>query len=231
MKRRAMKLLLLLLAGAIINVAVAWGCAFYPGERGSVVHKKCFDQTDGTELFVADLRRWALWRVSCTRNREAVHLYPPPHYVRLDDVLPSWSRFRTHMNNGSYDSWSEFAYGWPRPSLYCGDTHKSSALGFSPIPLGNRHLPIDPIFPGFAINTIFYAAVLWVLFAVPGRVRRWLRIKRGQCASCGYSLRGSVSEQCPECGRRPDFSWFLRRRTRPIPRVVARNTPSIESLH
>jgi hypothetical protein len=68
-------------------------------------------------------------------------------------------------------------------------------------------LPVRATFPGFAINTIFYAAVLWaglwVVFAVPVKVRRWRRIKRGQCASCGYSLRGhdaSGGEKCPECG-------------------------------
>ena len=41
---------------------------------------------------------------------------------------------------------------------------------------------------GFAINTIFYAAIVWMLFAVPGAVRRRVRIRCGQCASCGYSL-------------------------------------------
>ena len=57
------------------------------------------------------------------------------------------------------------------------------------------------IWPGLAINTIFYAAILWMIFAAPGAVRRWRRIKRGQCASCGYSLRGtSHVEKCPECG-------------------------------
>ena len=43
-------------------------------------------------------------------------------------------------------------------------------------------------------------AIVWMLFAVPGAVRRRVRIKRGQCASCGYSLRGITSEKCPECG-------------------------------
>src|SRR5262245_26981240 len=37
MKRRAMKLVLFLLAGAIINVAVAWGCALWCVEFGMQV--------------------------------------------------------------------------------------------------------------------------------------------------------------------------------------------------
>jgi hypothetical protein len=61
-------------------------------------------------------------------------------------------------------------------------------------------LPFIPLWPGFAINTIFYAAIVWMLFMGPGAVRRRVRRKRGQCAACGYSLRGNVSDKCPECG-------------------------------
>ena len=65
---------------------------------------------------------------------------------------------------------------------------------------GLGEFPTSPIWPSFAINTVFYAVVLWMLFALPRAVRRRVRIRRGQCASCGYSLRESVSEKCPECG-------------------------------
>ena len=64
-------------------------------------------------------------------------------------------------------------------------------------------LPIRPIWPGFAINTIFYTAILWLLFAAPGFIRRRIRIKRGRCGACGYDLRGqpaSGDRTCPECG-------------------------------
>jgi hypothetical protein len=58
------------------------------------------------------------------------------------------------------------------------------------------------IWPGFAINTVFYAATLWLLFAAPFALRKWRRIKHGLCPKCGYDLRGGVagSAVCPECG-------------------------------
>ena len=59
-------------------------------------------------------------------------------------------------------------------------------------------VPIFPIPLGFAINTIFYAAILWLLFAVPGFVRRRIRIKRGLCQACGYPI--GTSDVCTECG-------------------------------
>ena len=66
-----------------------------------------------------------------------------------------------------------------------------------------RVLPLRPIWPGFAINTIFYAALLWMLWLSPFVVRRVVRRRRGRCINCGYDLRGTSGgggEVCPECG-------------------------------
>ena len=65
-----------------------------------------------------------------------------------------------------------------------------------------RALPLRPIWPGFAINTIFYAAILWLLTLGPFTARRMIRRKRGQCIKCGYDLRGTSEGGCPECGWR-----------------------------
>ena len=64
-----------------------------------------------------------------------------------------------------------------------------------------RFVPICPIWPGFAINTILYAAILWLPFAALGRFRRRRRIKRGLCPKCAYDLRGGNHAACPECGK------------------------------
>ncbi len=63
-------------------------------------------------------------------------------------------------------------------------------------------LPLYPIWPGFVINTLFYAAILWLVAFAPLKFRRYLRHKRGQCIQCGYDLRRDVSAGCPECGWR-----------------------------
>jgi hypothetical protein len=62
-----------------------------------------------------------------------------------------------------------------------------------------RRLPLRPVWPEFAINTIFYAAILWVLFAAPLAFRRRRRINRGCCGACGYPV--GTSKVCTECGR------------------------------
>jgi hypothetical protein len=63
----------------------------------------------------------------------------------------------------------------------------------------DRLLPYSMLMPGFAINTIFYAAILWLPFAALGAFRRRRRIKRGLCPKCAYDLRGCESNMCPEC--------------------------------
>ena len=62
-----------------------------------------------------------------------------------------------------------------------------------------RMIPLRPIWPGFAINTVFYAAILWLLFAAPFALRRRIRIKRGLCPACAYPV--GESELCTECGK------------------------------
>ena len=49
-----------------------------------------------------------------------------------------------------------------------------------------RVLPLGIGWPGFAANTAFYAAILWLL--IPGSfvLRRVIRVKRGLCPKCGY---------------------------------------------
>ncbi len=59
-------------------------------------------------------------------------------------------------------------------------------------------LPILPIWPGFPINTLFYAAILWLLIPGPFALRRFIRRRRGLCPKCGYPL--GDSSVCTECG-------------------------------
>ena len=63
-----------------------------------------------------------------------------------------------------------------------------------------RFLPLHPIWPGFAINTIFYAVLVWCITLAPFTARRMIRRKRNLCIKCGYDLRGSSGGGCFECG-------------------------------
>ena len=68
--------------------------------------------------------------------------------------------------------------------------------------MGARALPLRPLWRGFAINTVFYGVLLWMLWLSPFAARRLIRRKRGHCIKCGYDLRGTSGGVCPECGWR-----------------------------
>ena len=50
----------------------------------------------------------------------------------------------------------------------------------------------------FAVRTLFYSALLWLLILGPFTLRRFLRVRRGRCAKCGYPI--GESGVCSECG-------------------------------
>ena len=62
-----------------------------------------------------------------------------------------------------------------------------------------RVLPYRLIASGFAVNTIFYTALLCLLLFGPFALRRFIRVKRGLCPACAYP-RGE-SDVCSECGK------------------------------
>jgi hypothetical protein len=70
-------------------------------------------------------------------------------------------------------------------------------------------LPLRPIWPGFAINTIFYAAMLCMLWIAPRKIRRFVRIRGHRCPACGYQIApgGGIGPVCSECGAALPASW------------------------
>jgi hypothetical protein len=211
MKRRFVKLLLLLLlfsgGGAIINVAVAWGCAYLS------------DVWLGEEVNT-DVADWmSLWNRRATNNWNSIQ---NPMGYRLAAPGVALDHVSDESSSGLFGpSLTEYRCGWPFLAL--ATIHRNSILEakgwqFAVVFEGSHNwgyglhmlvLPVEPIWPGFAINTVFYAAVLWVLIAGPGAVRRLVRRRRGRCTRCGYDLRGQVAASgfngkivCPECGTR-----------------------------
>jgi hypothetical protein len=69
----------------------------------------------------------------------------------------------------------------------------------SSCPTCERGLPLAPWWPGFAGNTIFYAAILWLLALGLLTLRRLVRRRRGLCPACAYPMGESAT--CTECGR------------------------------
>jgi hypothetical protein len=63
-----------------------------------------------------------------------------------------------------------------------------------------RHqlLPLDPVLPGFLLNTLVYAS-LPALVLTAAHLRAHRRRRQSRCPACGYPIAGLPT--CPECGQ------------------------------
>jgi hypothetical protein len=63
-----------------------------------------------------------------------------------------------------------------------------------------RHqlLPLDPVLPGFLLNTLVYAS-LPALVLTAAHLRAHRRRRQSRCPACGYPVAGLPT--CPECGQ------------------------------
>jgi hypothetical protein len=234
-KQLLLKLGVFLLLGTIINVAVAWGLAWYPAStKFGKIHAETACSDRKLPLQPAD-RDWPTHWIAKRHqrlggSRSVVSPVSRP-YRTTDDfesLLPEVTGFSDQLairesKVMSTGDWSGMfvcdARGWPVRSLTCyWPWWQPSAWPAPPIrggiPIGNpteshawpfgvfelRALPYMPIWPGFAINTISYAAIFWLLWIAPGKIRRFIRIRRHRCPACGYEIAEGVGPRCSECG-------------------------------
>lgn len=59
-------------------------------------------------------------------------------------------------------------------------------------------LPIRPLWPGFAVNSLALAAIFFMLLTGAHAIRRSRRRRQSRCEHCGYQLASLTT--CPECG-------------------------------
>jgi len=185
-----------LAAGATLNVAVAWAACVDPTWKS---HSIDFHFNLNVQEFVDagwsptmsdwDAHTFVIktresWGVKSTGFMEQGFRPPPPglHYdSQTGETAPIGSTLEA---------------GWPLSALrgLWLRSSRSGVVTFS----RNLSMPARPLWPGFAINTLFYAGVLWVLLAGPFALRRMIRKRRGRCAQCAYPI--GQSPVCTECG-------------------------------
>ena len=173
MRRHLLIVAIFLLAGAVVNVGVAWGCALW-----SPVLKTEWIDKDQTW---ARHRAWGIGWSAISQplplgSSTTIEAGFPLACVGGDYI------WMPHGGFGGYDT--RFLIGWERGERW---------------PKPPRPFPLRPIWPGFAVNTLCYAAILWLLILGPFVLRRFIRMKRGLCPACAYPM--GESNVCSECGR------------------------------
>ncbi len=215
--------MLFLLLGAIVNVAVAWGITAH-AEFNEPALRKVQVTIEDSEWPRAVPQHWPPlrtawdahpfgWRVKRFIGRRynedrttgqwgsSEHFFVDIYEVGWPSGSLQWETWLDFtidyaQNTPTYRFEGQPARTWWRSGI------PVSAQRFGFGPQSWKALPIHPVYFGFAINTVFYAATLWL--AIPGSfaLRRFVRRKRGHCIKCGYDLRGASGGEgvCPECG-------------------------------
>ena len=212
MKRHWLVIAIFLLAGAVVNVAVAWGCAVAINIDEDARQSYSVWMENGS---INTLRMPGAVVVSAGRTSETLpFVYTPlPRDLFDGRVVPDWAH-QVVAAFGPFPIRDRLAVegrGWPMIALWStrssspGD-HKYEGIIRVPLPpfepnqFPARVLPIRPAWFGFAINTLFYAAILWLLCLGPVfALRRFIRARHGLCLACGYPM--GESGVCTECGK------------------------------
>jgi len=187
-RRNIKRVIVFLLLGAIVNVAVAWAYAGWSRMFADRLENgPGMDQLGSSPYRGEDLSKTTTviaWNGTgvVVRDQFAPFAQSVLFFRSVSSGWPMLSLTGEHINN-RYDRWI-----LRPPQCLCSKDRFSTS----------RFWPLRPIWPGFAINTIFYAAMLWMLIAAPRALRRKRRLKRGLCPACAYPI-GS-SDVCTECG-------------------------------
>jgi hypothetical protein len=172
-----LKLGVFLLLGVVVNVAVAWMCVLWMPV-----------DTSPTEVFETwvEGRQW--WTKYSWFDNEVVDDLPTVEARSLG----------VHLVAHGADLWGVQIWrgGCPAPALECAiefleptkSTHRCAIVPswLPKLDADRNFVPLKVVPLGFAINTVFYAAILWLLWVAPG---------------------GGIGPVCSECGEALPAAW------------------------
>lgn len=220
MKRGSIRMTILLILGAAMNLAVAWVCVFAQGVVESDWNPY-FSPYDDYPAVIHVTRRFGYEQVVgvarsgtlLDRRGDEVRLYhgrvwfseeplqqPMLNAYAIAGGWPLLSHscwltvgWNIQPNGDEIEYFLNVHWGI-LPKKYREDSPGASRIRDGAFPI----LPLRPIWTGFIINTVFYAVILWLLLFAPFTARRVIRRRRGLCEHCAYPI--GVSPVCTECG-------------------------------
>lgn len=199
---------LLIFAGAVLSVGVAWGIVIWHELAKTEPNraKRFAVPLRGSEsemMFIANIEWFRGMAVCSGLNMEPRKM--PAHYDSSDPDLPSWFRAppaqfgesRTTLAAGFPLLCMKFEWedGWDRVPQFKGAL-ALPMLREVPVIM----VPLQPMYLGLVVNGVMYAGTLVLTVCGVRRSRRGRRVRRGRCRFCSYDLRGEFGKPCPECG-------------------------------
>ena len=201
MRRWTMRVLCWLALGAAVNVAVAWGIVSFatcklpypPKPRDDFFwNKMSFVPSDWPFLVGALYGNG--WGFTVTlENSRSPRIVRPQIEIYLVRLLETGWPARS-MRQAWMAEWrnSKSKEWWP----------ESIAVPWQVRAVGIKGVPSRLLWPGFALNTLFYTLPIALLWLAPGTIRRWHRRRHQLCIHCAYPV-ADPAKPCSECGRFP----------------------------
>ncbi len=154
------------------------------------------------DMYESMLGLTAMWtKPGSYLSNPAVYPVPEfdPHEAYRDIPRAPWW---ITLDNGpdAPSDWRTFS-GWPIPSMswhYDWAPVRGIRRGLILDKQERYIIPLRPNWPGLLANVPVHAAIWGVLLVAPGRVRAFIRRRKGLCAHCGYDVQELAT--CPECG-------------------------------
>jgi hypothetical protein len=211
-RRTAAKVAVFLLLGAVVNVAVAWGCVAWCSTNsvGPIDHQPVIDWFNAN-LPDSTATRWDVAICSQFSGRGLDTVWAAAAGLQNGDDpsnpqrMVMAHRYRAgipylSVEGEEWDFWNVLQDGRPGPHSFVIRGLLASVQGgaLRAIKGYDSCYPYRPFLLGFAINTLFYGGILWLLFAAPFALRKWRRGRKGLCPACAYPV--GTSEVCTECG-------------------------------
>jgi len=164
-------LAIFLLLGAVVNVAVAWACASCVG---GTVESLPSRPRPGTYVPSEEVKAW--WAAHAPRRFPN---QPTAAHASFGFGAEKVVMWKPHLNRpGLGNSVMRRRTGWPlqavQGALWTGRDSTYDWAVESPIGL----LPLRPMWPGFVLNSLLYATILFVLIPGSFALRRFLRQRK-----------------------------------------------------
>ncbi len=217
MKRWVPRILLILGAGLLLDLAIAWACAAWSPALWRGVSPAPSMPPDRID----ERGRWhGTYTITSLARGPGVRAWSEATPGRTIEPGANGSN-RRHEGRER----ARFEAGWPLRShawtIRSTFTVDAAAARVEPIParwgawergvradwlplgdpfsLSARRLPLAPVWPGLAVNTLLYAGTVGLACWAPGAFRRERRRRCALCPNCAYPM--GVSDVCTECGR------------------------------
>ena len=229
MRRPLLTILIFLLAGAVVNVAVAWVCSAVvkPATKSIRFIAERVDSPAIRDFWLVHEAAGVGVRYVAYTRTDAAGWDRGSFELEVEDDLrhhPSWAPWPPDPRPVLHETALFVAAGWPFGGAVVASCSEYDSRWYEPRtlaararparvgqwshavvlqkqngPFTARVLPFGFIWPGFASNTLFYSILLSLLFAGPFVLRWFIRLRRGLCPKCTYPI--SKSAVCTECGQ------------------------------